>query len=442
MALSCKQGSFAKSTGANGTTQEITIGFQAKAIIFWCERTFTGSHEGYSGALRGSIGFCDASAVASGSKAIGNCSDDGGAASDTRRIGRDANCIVAGGAGTGFNQYSYVSAISSTSFTLTHELNDTGTAFTIHYFAIGGDDITDTKADTFATILTTGNQSITSLSFQPDFVLMLSVQDPTATTNPTSGTANIGMATGSSNQGAISIAEEDARNPTDTWRYQRTDKCIVMLSPSAGSIQGEAEFTQFTSTGFDINWTDAMPNATIVYFLAIKGGNPIIGNFLQPTSTGIQTYNTVSGKTPKAVMIFSVNNTATTSVANNSRLSIGGTDGTDEGCIWYGDTDNVTPAIVARRVVTTKAIGLSTEADDATLSTTDAEADIDSFNSGNFKLNWTTADATQREILFFALSEGPTTYPITINESAVTINDTLSRIRKQVRSIIEDVFPI
>lgn len=401
MALSCKKGSFAKSTGANGTTQSVTVGFQPKAIIFWwTEQTA----EGYTDGHRIGIGFCDDTAIAAGNRACHTISDDAVATSASSRFNSNQRCIIWGTSAETVIQESYVSAIDSTSFTLTHSTNQ-AVATIIHYLAIGGSDITNTKADGFTTTTATGNQSITSLSFQPDAVLLISTKQ-SSTGASTNSLLLIGMATGSANACSSSMVSEDGRGTMDTWRFQRTDNIFASAVATTGAAGGLAAFTQFTSNGFDINWSVANDGSHLVHFLAIKGGNPFVSFLAQPVSTGIQTYNTISAKIPKGVMLFSDNSAANTAIQASARMIISATDGTSEGSAYSGDNDAVTPSVTAMNTTTAKAILLaSAPAATGSSTTTAADADTDSFNSGNFKLNWTTVDATQREILFIAFSE-------------------------------------
>ncbi|MGH9878790.1 MAG: hypothetical protein ACRD5H_14250, partial [Nitrososphaerales archaeon] len=64
--------------------------------------------------------------------------------------------------------------------------------------------------------------------------------------------------------------------------------------------------------------------------------------------------------------------------------------------------DNVGTTIVADTHYTTKVIKLATEDSDGSGATTNAEADLQSFDTGGFTLNWTKADTTAREIIYVA----------------------------------------
>jgi len=63
---------------------------------------------------------------------------------------------------------------------------------------------------------------------------------------------------------------------------------------------------------------------------------------------------------------------------------------------WIGETDNVSPTVASRNLDRTKLIKLMTEGASPAVN---AAADHVSFDSDGETINWTTADATARQIL-------------------------------------------
>jgi len=79
------------------------------------------------------------------------------------------------------------------------------------------------------------------------------------------------------------------------------------------------------------------------------------------------------------------------------RASFGWATGRSERASWWiGETDNVSPTVASRNLDRTKLIKLMTEGASPAVN---AAADHVSFDSDGETINWTTADATARQIL-------------------------------------------
>ena len=192
--------------------------------------------------------------------------------------------MPASGAGSGMTGFATV-AFSGTSFTLTWNTT-TATPF-IHYIAIGGSDITNAKVETYDTgTTTTGNIGYTGIGFQGDFAFFISGHN-TITVDRTQangglihGGIGMGAATSSSRRWAVTTLSESGRDPSDTWRYQKTDKCLTLLTNTTGAVDSEADFVSFDVDGFTLNWTDApLSNLTDFAALIIEGGVWEVGAF-------------------------------------------------------------------------------------------------------------------------------------------------------------------
>ena len=73
----------------------------------------------------------------------------------------------------------------------------------------------------------------------------------------------------------------------------------------------------------------------------------------------------------------------------------------EQGAVWAGNRDNVGTTNVSRINKTTKCIINGTESGSSP--TVDGEADLDSFDSDGFTLDWTTVDSTAREFIYLAM---------------------------------------
>jgi hypothetical protein len=69
-----------------------------------------------------------------------------------------------------------------------------------------------------------------------------------------------------------------------------------------------------------------------------------------------------------------------------------------------GETDNVSPTVASRNLDRTKLIKMMTEGASPTVQ---AAADHVSFDSDGQTINWTTADATARQIIVLWIGNAP-----------------------------------
>jgi hypothetical protein len=215
----------------------------------------------------------------------------------------------------------------------------------------------------------------------------------------TNGAFTFGFAASSTSRGVVGERSKNAANPQIAKHRQSTSKVAISLSDAG--VAGEADFVSFDSDGFTLNYTTAPATADIMYYLALRGPQVAVGALNQPGSTGNQTTSGLSF-TPKALILASANNTSANNDATNNdgQVSIGwGTSSTARGSIWAGDLTGVSPTQADKDLDRTKILKMFTPG----TPTLNAAADLDSFGSGQFVLNWTTVDATARQVLYFAL---------------------------------------
>jgi len=124
-----------------------------------------------------------------------------------------------------------------------------------------------------------------------------------------------------------------------------------------------------------------------------------VSSFNQATSTGNQAL-TGAGFTPKASIMISANDISANNdtAANHAWASFGAATGTSARFgYWYGDRNAVSPTVASRNMDRTKLIKLMTEGGGSP--TLNAAADHVSFDSDGETINWSTVDATARQIL-------------------------------------------
>jgi hypothetical protein len=335
-----------------------------------------------------------------------------------------------------------VSSVAAGSFTLNWSTQSDTTAMVIHYIVVGGTDITNVSA--FTTTMTntsTGNHSWNpgGTTFTPDFALTMAMQDVTALAINTISAGNdlgqlsIGAATGTSNQWLLAAREETATT-SDNDMYLHTGQCLGSLNPSSGAFAYGGAFVSFDNSaggGITVNITTAASNVNPIGFLFVKGGKWDVQGFQQRSGTGTQNVTlTDSTVIPKIVSLFGINDATANTVVVNHYVGIGASDGTREGNSWNGSTNALGTWVTARSTSNSKVYRNATPAATATSSTTNAECDMtDMSTAGQFTLDWTTADSTQRRMAFWMVGEvssgttynrSPTAEDVTVSDSSIT----------------------
>ena len=403
-AIDVKKGTFYKRTSAG--TQAITgVGFQPKAILFWATlQTAVGnSIANYTG-----YGFT----AGVGSSASVSAWSDRVDPSNTGRKNSVTNAIqlqTTGGTDAG---QATLNSFDADGFTLDWA-SANATGYIIHYYAIGGSDLTTATTSSIFINTTDATRSVSNLSFQPEMLFFLNGGNVSATSTDTArGKLGIGFGNNTTDQGGLGLLWEDASGSSDTCSVQRVDQ-IEGLSNTCNTADSFGNISSFDANGFTLNISD-LPSANFpVHFLALKGGTYKTGNFLKPTATGYATTTGLSFQ-PKGLMLLSRNKVAGTTVTAAGGLTVGvaastTSAGTDQGAISINepDADAQNDENGNRTSTTTVFTAFKGTADTLT-----GEADFTRFNSDGFTLNWTTADATADEILYWAIGDNP---PVTIS---------------------------
>ena len=395
MALSCEKGTFAlRTTAGSQTVNLVDTGLTPKLVILWVVNL---TATGYGTPLNFAMGAATAAAQ---DVCFGMSSDDAAAASNTNRRRASTRILHCSSNGNGTSDIEVdTTSFNAGNFIVNVAANATGTAQIIHYLVIGGTDLTNVRVGEITLNTVTGNQSSTTPGFQPDLVLFWTCS--ASATSTANGAFSIGVAKSSSDRMYSCIVLDDGNaaggNPGNV---QKDTACIGSLDPATPANQEwEADFVSMDANGFTINITDAPGTGWLVGFIAMKFTNPAMCDIFketQRTSTGTKVTSGLS-VIPKGLFAWGGARAASASIdtgATAGRFSMGGADGTREGCIAIHDTDAADPTQVAQRPVDTKAFATMT-AD----STTTAEADLTAFGSdGSLTLDWTTADATAREL--------------------------------------------
>ena len=129
-----------------------------------------------------------------------------------------------------------------------------------------------------------GTQSVTGVDFQPDFLMYISTDHATLdTTDSTVAQVSVGFASGSAAQAGIGTKlNTSGGTPTATFVRQRTDNAIVELTNTGVEAKLMA-LQSFEPDGFTLNKTSCV-DATVIHYLALKGGNYKVGSFNKSTA--------------------------------------------------------------------------------------------------------------------------------------------------------------
>lgn len=384
------------STGNSSTTDP---GFTPKALLMWAGLQ---TASGAKSQAQFSLGV-----AGSGSTEIeaGYNSDDVVTTSDATRNIQIANRILRlDTAGTSTENV----GVNFTSFDATGFSNNFVALSTVsplyQYLAIGGADITNVFSGSYTMAISTGNQSVTGVGFRPDVVFLFTTLATAASSANNNNQYSFGVMDSAGNQWAITQKSQNGAATSNTNRAFDTSANLILTQTAADNVAHSQSFVSMDSDGFTINITTALGTASVVGFMAIKGGQWKVGNATQKTSTGNKSTTGV-GFTPRGMIFGTVCDTTTSGVSTNARLCVGASTGASNNVsLWTGDADNSALMVTDTNMSSSKCIFMGTEGVLAAV-TTQAEANIDTFDSDGFTLNWTTADATSRAFGFVAFGD-------------------------------------
>lgn len=356
---------------------------QPKVVLFLYDGQLTDG-----GAAGAAFGF---GAVASSTQRVGgfSLSDNGTASSATDSLRSQTKAIVIVNSSSTVLASADIVTLDANGFTLNWDVADAN-ARIYNYIAWGGADVTNVEVGSYTA--SGSPQTVTlAVAFQPDLIIFYF----------TAGTTNgwsqaIGMVTATDSWAVATSALDNTTNAV-TKRLQRTGISLATMT-SAGVLNTSCT-TAILSNGF----TQTCPTVgtPLVNYIAIKGGSYKLGNFLAPTSSGALAQTGV-GFTPTGLLLASFGTTAFTTLQATARASWGaGTSSSARWSLWHGDTDTAATMIASSYMDRAKIFQTRTEA--GASPTALASADLVSFGSGEFTLDW-TADAIARQMLYLAIN--------------------------------------
>lgn len=293
------------------------------------------------------------------------------------------------------------------------------------YIALPG---RQTKAGRFSIPTLASTKVVTGVGFQPDALIIFGTLMATGEPNDFNdfGVLHVGASDGSNEWGGAVFYNHLTGGllRTSTWR---NDKIISVMWQSAEIIQ--AEIASFDADGFTLNVTIPMAAAGDFFYFAMKGGGGYhCGTALCPTSTGTQAI-TGLGFEPSAIYFVSTQRpylgptVGPADIDTYGRIILGGADADSQHIVWGGSTTNdVYNDSLSRSGV---AISMNEDAQGAGpyFPTATNEANVSSFDTDGFTLNWTTTDGTARYFSWIAFEngeEGRWTYNNNLNTPVTT----------------------
>lgn len=394
MALQAKVSNLSAPAGT-GDQDSPSLGLDPKAVL-----AFYGSQTATGGSSDAHLGF-GFSGTAAEDISIYYNSDDNVTTSDTVRstlTNAFLKSTVAGA--TTARITATMSSLGTDKFTANFTATVSGVKHP--FLALGGADITNAVAGTVSSSTDTSNFSVTGLGFQPDIVfLAVQLISGTGTANNTS-TISFGVAKSSSARWCTVMRSQNAVADANTVRGFYNNKCLIITSSTVASTADEYDLVSMDSGGFTLSHATSSGAAWTIAYLAIKGGQWAVGDFTQATSTGVQT--SVSGLAfqPVGILLGSAVHDTANTIVDTARMSIGAASSTtSREAIFAGDEDAAATMKTDSYYATDKVIVLCDEAGGGA-PTVLAAADLSSLDSGGFSLNWTTADATARNIGYVA----------------------------------------
>jgi len=240
----------------------------------------------------------------------------------------------------------------------------------------------------------TGNQSVTGVGFQPEFLIIISCL---ATTNTTldDGHFVLGMASGSSDQQAIHMSDDGAQLTINSSRAQKSGKIICATNANGSAVALEAALVSFDADGFTINWSVA--SSAKFHYIAMAGADfqAHVDSFDMNGSTGQQTVTGVPFQ-PKAVLFFGVIDNTTEGTTTSGKLSIGCATASNERWALSLYNLDAQAASVAKSYLTESKCIVRTDHSAVTLA-----ADFVAFTSDGFTVDITTALACRMPFVCF-----------------------------------------
>lgn len=263
------------------------------------------------------------------------------------------------------------------------------------FLCIAGDGVR-AKVGTFNINNATGVQAVTGTGFVPKAVLFGTNKSNTTlgrdSTNPARWT--FGAMTAAAQWGVDTFVNQSV--PQTVYGAAETTDCILRAG-SSSTYSIKAAYSSMDADGFSINIGTAAGALVICGYVALGGAiQAKAGTWQQPTATGSQAITGV-GFQPDTLILASASS-ATTGAQAQTRPSYGVARSSTQRAAHGGSALNAANPSSAGGILS-EALAITHLTGTVT---TVAAADLTSMDADGFTLNWTTADATQRNEYYLA----------------------------------------
>lgn len=281
-----------------------------------------------------------------------------------------------------------------------------GYSFVIKYMAIGGDGFVG-KVGKFDVPANTSsfNQSITGVGFQPKALMVMTGPENTTDALTDLSAQLIGFATKSSDHVCM-VNNLYTDGMSQAWTRLNGSRRFIQLINQNGSPYTNADFGSMDADGFTLKWTGgASITAWRIGYIALGGTIKYDLRVLaQRTTVGSQG---VTGLpfSPSGMFMAGINHPY---VENTSRADVRWTLGAASSMgpseisdSWYEPNDNTSSSLPIAVHSTSKAYAVIGNSAGETTS----EADLSSFNSDGYTLNWTKVNGAANEIIVLSMGD-------------------------------------
>ncbi len=394
--LAIATGVFDKKT-SNGAQIITGVGFTPKVLMCWLSGAT--ADDTWQDFLRGGFG---AATSATNRYAAGMAAEEDLTTSNTQTTRSIVDVIsIVSPAGV-LEGEADLTSFDSDGFTLDWT-NSNGTAYKIHYMALGGDEVEDAKIVSFVTSLSTGQQSVTGVGFRPDTIICFGNTRINATDDVQHAHGGLLLAmTDGLNHVGIQNFLIDA---SSTEQHARTTDIDGFLEGTLNT-PGEDLHSQFVSMdddGFTFDQINASPSPGYrIFALCIKGVLTKVGSFNSEVSTtGDKAYTGV-GIQPIGLLQFGTTQSVDDAVATRGIFSIGAADGINANATMMGAERGIGDLACISKVGSI--VVIDTTDPMATLATTE-EGTFTSFDTDGFTIDWTVSDANAVRNMFMAFEK-------------------------------------
>jgi hypothetical protein len=241
--------------------------------------------------------------------------------------------------------------------------------------------------------------AVTGCGFVPTGVIFFGIGLGSSTGNKQDASPTFGAMDAAGNVFSVAGESDDGSADADCNTFITAQDCFYLLTgDGAGTLYGSFKYKSMDADGFTVEIVDAFAATRQVSYIAIGGASVLVGTDTTRTTTGTKT--TTTGFVPTAVMLFGTFCTAVDTVTADLNISVGLSGGPDDEGVVAAFSDNGAGTMdTAHYLYNGESLALFGSS--TTLTT---RAELQSFDSTTFTLNYLEVDGTARFFGFVAIS--------------------------------------